>query len=146
MAIPPARMNPRTEYIWETKWVHSWRINLLISVVTPTLVHGTVLPRMEASQFPLFHTMTMILVTFDWLSIIQDRPNPLWDPFVASGELRLKECHEPWIPFGGTLHTEGLVLHQRYPSPLLKTPTHFHLFCGCVGRRKGILQPSWSQL
>ena len=51
-------------------WVNKCLVYQPIATVSyPAMVHRTVLPGIGPSYFPHFRTMTMILVTSDWLSI-----------------------------------------------------------------------------
>ena len=77
---------------------------------------------------PSFYTTIMILVTSNWQSIKEDRPNLLWDLFLAFGWSPPKVVLEPWISFRGTLYPESFVLHWRYLPPFLMIPTYFNLF------------------
>ena len=53
-------------------WVNKCLVYQPIATVSyPAMVHRTVLPGIGPSYFPHFRTMTMILVTSDWLSICE---------------------------------------------------------------------------
>ena len=89
------------ETLERKKPMRDWVNNNLVSnpspsVVTPTMVHRTVLPGIGPSYFPLVRTMTIHLVTSAWLSITKDWPN--------STVRSILNVLKPWISFGGTLY------------------------------------------